>query len=371
MQVSCPECATRLQLSAVRLPDQPFTIKCPRCQSDFIVTPPTAPAPDPIASNHSEKLLDDDPLGLFDEKAGAAKAESPASSFADEEPATPNAATPEPQTSSAPTLSEPQSSAPTLPEPQSSSAPALPEPQSASMPPTANPETPAKPELPAEPPVKKEIPATASNASNDWSPPSSGVAIGWTNSMPAPTLGDDSKTLMTPQHPTHDLLQALAALLTSGSAGNHKTPLEQNRHRHIVACLADDEAVKKVQVALNGQPYDLTIASSPEEVTTMLQTSSQLDILLLDPNFHAHQQGGATIMRYLNMLNPARRRRVFVVVISHNYRSLDTQAAFIHGVNLVINSNDLETLPMALSKSIQEFNYLYRAFNEASGASAF
>jgi CheY-like chemotaxis protein len=135
--------------------------------------------------------------------------------------------------------------------------------------------------------------------------------------------------------------------------------------------LASSEEASKVQAVLHDHPYDLTVAASPEQVTAMLQTSHQLDILLLDPNFHAHQHGGATIMRYLNMLNPARRRRVFVVVISHNYRSLDMQAAFTHGVNLVINAGELETIPTALAKSIQEFNNLYRAFNEASGASPF
>jgi predicted Zn finger-like uncharacterized protein len=375
MQVSCPECATRLQLSAAKLPDHPFTIKCPRCQTDFTVAPAPAEVA-PIQSENSlpenlltenslaENLLDDDPLGLFDENSEATTAESPVSSFTNEAPALTQTAAPEPPMPSEPVV-PPTPAAfvppPVSPEPQMDSE-VKPEPQAA----------PASPAVP-EPPVTKEMPATTSapTSSPAWTPVTSGVAVGWTNSMPTPTVEDDSKTLVTPQHPTHDLLQALAALLTSGSIVNHKTPLEQNRHRHIVACLADDEDVSKVQTALHGQPYHLTIASSPDEVTTMLQTSSQLDILLLDPNFHASQHGGASIMRYLNMLNPSRRRRVFVVVMSHSYRSLDMQVAFIHGVNLVINSNELDTLPVALSKSIQEFNNLYRAFNEASGASAF
>ena len=189
--------------------------------------------------------------------------------------------------------------------------------------------------------------------------------------MPAPTVEDDSQTLVTAHPPTHDLLQALASLLTSNSLTKPSAPLDQNRRRNVVACLANSEDMSKVQVALQDQAFQLTVASSPEQVTSMLQMSHQLDVLLLDPNFHSDQQGGAAIMRYLNMLNPARRRRVFVVVMSHSYSSSDTQAAFMHGVNLVINSNELDMLPTALSKSIQEFNSLYRAFNEARGASPF
>lgn len=129
--------------------------------------------------------------------------------------------------------------------------------------------------------------------------------------------------------------------------------------------------MRRLRAVLSEQDYDITLADSPEQVTSLLQTSHQLDILLLDPNFHAGQQGGATIMRYLNMLNPARRRRVFVVVLSHTYRTMDMQAAFMHGVNLILNSNDLDTLPQALLKSIGEFNNLYRAFNQVSGINAF
>jgi CheY-like chemotaxis protein len=264
----------------------------------------------PAPPSLSENLLDDDPLNLFDEKP----------------------------TSAAPAISP-------LPAPSSPSEPVIHQPL---------PAAPAPPLAPA-----------------DDQSASSAAAIGWTNSMPAPTVEDDSRMLITGQPASHDLLQALASLLMSGSLAKPSAPLEQNRRRNVVACLANAEDVNTVQTALSDQGYELTIAASPEQVTSMLQMSHQLDVLLLDPNFHSSQQGGATIMRYLNMLNPARRRRVFVVVMSHSYRSLDMQAAFIHGVNLVINTGELDTLPTALSKSIQEFNTLYRAFNEASGASAF
>ena len=56
---------------------------------------------------------------------------------------------------------------------------------------------------------------------------------------------------------------------------------------------------------------------------------------------------------------------------SHSYRTLDMQAAFVHGVNMILNSNDLEALPQALAKSIGDFNELYRAFNQVNGVNAF
>lgn len=319
MQVSCPHCTTRLQLNAAKLPAHSFTIKCPKCQADFTVSPTAVPSPP--APELSPLAQEDDPLGLFEENATS-------------ELPSPDSAILKSQLSS-------QTGVATVPPDMS---------------------------------VGRET-ATAradvAPASADWNSPSPAVAVGWTNSMPAPTVENDSNMLVTGHGSNQDILQVLAALLSLGTVAKPSVPIEQNRRRSIVICLANHDDIGAVQAAFHNQPYELTIATSPEQVTSMLQMSHQLDILLLDPNFHAHQQGGATIMRYLNMLNPARRRRVFVVVTSHSYRSMDMQAAFIHGVNLVINSGELDTLPMALSKSIQEFNNLYRAFNEASGAHPF
>jgi CheY-like chemotaxis protein len=309
-----------LQLSAAKLPDQPFTIKCPKCQHGFMVSPSSVA--DSLAPAKQEKALLDDLLDFDDEEDLEHLAPAP----------------PAP-----PVLPPPPQSLPPVPPPA---------PQTSSPAPVAP-------------------PAPAAPAQADWLSSPTGLAVGWTNSMPAPTVEDDSNTLVTAQPSNHDLVQALASLLTSGMLAKPSARLEQNRRRLIVACLANPEDMCTVETALRGAEYDLTFADSPEQVTSLLQTSNQLDILLLDPNFCAPQQGGPAIMRYLNMLNPARRRRVFVVVTSHTYRTLDMQVAFVHGVNLVINSNELNALPSALSKSIQAFNNLYRAFNEASGGSPF
>ena len=191
--------------------------------------------------------------------------------------------------------------------------------------------------------------------------------------MPAPTAWDDSNTLVAPQSHggNNDLLQALTSLLLSASGSKAAAALPSARRRFVTSCLTNQESFARVKTILGEQEYFVTAAESPDQVTSLLQSSHQLDILLLDPAFHSEQQGGASIMRYLNMLNPARRRRVFVVVVSQTYKTMDTQAAFSHGVNMIVNSNELEMLPNALAHSIGDFNNLYRAFNVASGIAPF
>ena len=363
MQVSCPECSAKLQLSAAKLPDHPFIIKCPKCECGFQVTPekeeevleifaaPPAPMPAPPAPALTAPVQPPPPSPPVAPMPQAQPSIAP--------PPVPAL------TSSAPELNTqieiPAPAPPVL-------APPAPMPAPAPAPVLTAPVQPPPPVAP--PPVQAPV-RPVSDLPASFTPGM--AAVGFTNSMPAPTAWDDSNTLVAPQSSggNNDLLQALTALLLSASGSKTAAALPSARRRFVTSCLTNQESFARVKTILGEQEYYVTAAESPDQVTSLLQSSHQLDILLLDPAFHSEQQGGASIMRYLNMLNPARRRRVFVVVVSQTYKTMDTQAAFSHGVNMIVNSNELEMLPNALAHSIGDFNNLYRAFNVASGIAPF
>ena len=146
---------------------------------------------------------------------------------------------------------------------------------------------------------------------------------------------------------------------------------EQTRRRTVMVCLSGAEDSAQVQAMLGHHDYDLLFIESAEYAIELLQISNKVDIVLLSPEFQVDNQGSTAILRFLSSLGPERRRRLFVVLTSPNCRTADIRAAFIQGVNLLVNSHEFQMLPLALSKGIQDFNYLYRAFHEASGATPF
>lgn len=178
--------------------------------------------------------------------------------------------------------------------------------------------------------------------------------------------------LTSPPGPEPDLLKALASLLSSavgqpGKSGN----MGQARHRSMLVCFNSEEETMKVQAALQGHDYELLYVESYEQAIEMLQVSNQVDVLLLDQNYEEDDQGATAILRFISMLNPVHRRRLFVVLASSHHKTLDTQMAFNLGVNLLVNSTELAMLPLALNRGIREYNLLYRSFNEASSLSPF
>jgi hypothetical protein len=98
--------------------------------------------------------------------------------------------------------------------------------------------------------------------------------------------------------------------------------------------------------------------------------SKQLDVVLLEPQFDPAEQGSAFVVREVNVLRPAQRRRLFFVLFSPSMRTMDAHAAFLNNVNAIVNVNDFDDLERVMDVALREFNELYREFYTASGLTA-
>ncbi len=181
-----------------------------------------------------------------------------------------------------------------------------------------------------------------------------------------------------PQPP--DQMAALAGLLASmmsrsaamtGAYQPSTNPEEFFRRRTVLVCLRAPEEMNQVCAVLKNHEYELIPAESAEQALELLQLSNKIDVVLLSPDFQPENQGSAAILRFISSVSPERRRRLFLALMSPNCRTSDVRMAFNQGANLVINSGEFQQLPHTLAKSIRDFNYLYRAFNEASGSAPF
>lgn len=148
-------------------------------------------------------------------------------------------------------------------------------------------------------------------------------------------------------------------------------PEEFFRRRTVLVCLRAPEEMNQVCAVLKNHEYELIPAESAEQALELLQLSNKIDVVLLSPDFQPENQGSAAILRFISSVSPERRRRLFLALMSPNCRTSDVRMAFNQGANLVINSGEFQQLPHTLAKSIRDFNYLYRAFNEASGSAPF
>jgi predicted Zn finger-like uncharacterized protein len=169
----------------------------------------------------------------------------------------------------------------------------------------------------------------------------------------------------------NELVRLLAALLQRGAPVAEKqygaTRLAWERRRALV-CVSNQHR-DAVARTLSENDYQVFVAADTTQAIERMR-EERMDVIILDTDFDKVEQGAVFVNREVHNLHPAERRRLFLVQLNATSRTLDTHAAFVHNVNLVINAADIENIPRTLERAIRDFNDLYRNFNTALNLAA-
>lgn len=160
------------------------------------------------------------------------------------------------------------------------------------------------------------------------------------------------------------LVQVLSELLNQniGNTAGLDEPLLWKR-RKILLCIPEEQREKMARL-LTEAGYQVFVALDTRQAVERMR-ENQLDVVLLDPQFDAAEQGAAFVVREVNVLRPAQRRRLFFMLISPTLRTMDTHGAFLNNVNGVINVKDIADLDKILDHGLRGYNELYKDFYEA------
>ena len=169
---------------------------------------------------------------------------------------------------------------------------------------------------------------------------------------------------------SNEALQMLAELLSQGSARESQKPGSRPAWDKRTALVCASEPYREpVARKLTDIGFQVYVAEETRQAIETMR-SKQLDLVLLDPQFDPTEQGSAFVIREVNVLRPAQRRRLFFVLLSPSLRTMDAHAAFLNNANAIVNVNDLDDLDRVMDVALREFNELYREFFSAFGLTA-
>ena len=168
---------------------------------------------------------------------------------------------------------------------------------------------------------------------------------------------------------SNDVLKMLSDLLAKGSgeATNPGARPAWDKRKTLVC--ASETYREPVARMMSEDGYEVYVAEDTRQAVETMR-SKKIDVVLLDPQFDPAEQGSAFVVREVNVLRPAQRRRLFFVLLSPSMRTMDAHAAFLTNVNAIVNINDLDELSRVMDIGLREFNELYREFYRASGLTA-
>jgi predicted Zn finger-like uncharacterized protein len=180
-----------------------------------------------------------------------------------------------------------------------------------------------------------------------------------------PTLASRGK----PQGPAAQDAMSLLSELFSSLQNKPELPGSWARRR-ILLCHNDETVRSRMKASLEEARYELHVVDTAQDALAQLRDTKD-DIIVLDPQFDQGRQGGVGMLQHVNGLTPNNRRRVYLVLVSPQLKTLDTYLAFINGVNLTVNSEDVGQFQHILERSVRDFNELYHPFNQAAGLAPF
>lgn len=189
--------------------------------------------------------------------------------------------------------------------------------------------------------------------------------------QPAPLFEAHSGGQSANQTSIDELGRLLGSLLGQNTAANATTANGARPSwspRKILVCVAEQHR-KSLALQLSENGSQVFVAQDTRQAIERMRENS-LDVVLLDQEFDAAEQGAAFVTREVTILRPAQRRRIFFVLLSPVLRTMEAHAAFLNNVNAIINIKEIEDTPRVLEHALREYNELYREFNVAINVTA-
>jgi len=141
------------------------------------------------------------------------------------------------------------------------------------------------------------------------------------------------------------------------------SPLEFFEEGARLALVLDGEEanVTEMTPALEELSYKPILPTSLGEAMGKLRLY-HFDLILLSDGFDGQNLERSPITNYLNHLSMSVRRKTFLVLLSQKFKTMDNMTAFGESANLVVNPDDLSSLPLILKKAISDNEKFYKVF---------
>ncbi len=131
-----------------------------------------------------------------------------------------------------------------------------------------------------------------------------------------------------------------------------------------MVCEDDPAAVKRIKEVLTVMEYHVTVADDVRDALRKMKYHVY-DLVLVNETFDGSDPDSNGILIFLERLNMAVRRHIYVGMLTKRYATKDNMAAFLKSVNVTINSRDVNSIDRILSRGINENELFYTVYKES------
>lgn len=131
--------------------------------------------------------------------------------------------------------------------------------------------------------------------------------------------------------------------------------------RLALIMVGNEDHAEKIKSVVEELGYKCASAPTTRDALGKMRFH-HFDFIFLSDGFDGQELEHSPVLNYLNHLNIFLRRRIFLVLMSDQFKSLDEMMAFSRSANAVINPKDLGRLSGILKKAISDNEKFYKVF---------
>ena len=141
------------------------------------------------------------------------------------------------------------------------------------------------------------------------------------------------------------------------------SPLEFYEEGTKLALVLDGDAkhVKEISSALEELSYKTVAPASIKEAMSKV-LFHHFDLIMLSDGFDGLPLAESAVISYLSHLSMSVRRRIFLVLLSRKFKTMDLMKAFGMSANMLVNPDDISNLSLILKKGISDNEKFYKVF---------
>jgi len=130
-----------------------------------------------------------------------------------------------------------------------------------------------------------------------------------------------------------------------------------------LVCESDPGIKDAITKVLTSMDYHITDAEDSRDALKKMRYHNY-DLILVNEEFDTTDPDSNGILIYLERMNMAQRRDMFVVLISNRFHTKDNMMTFNKSVNLIVNVSNIKDIDKILNRGLTEHDFFYRVFRD-------
>jgi predicted Zn finger-like uncharacterized protein len=157
-----------------------------------------------------------------------------------------------------------------------------------------------------------------------------------------------------------EILLSLASLIGDSSQASQINAPAYSEKQALV-CESDPAVAQQIVFILQRLGYAVQTSSHLGETLSRLE-SGFYDAIITDFVFPDDPEGGQKILNKVNGRKTDERRKMFIVMVSDQIKTLSAQSAFFHGANIAVHKSDLRNFERLFQDGIRHFSEMYGTY---------